>query len=90
MDGSRALDLGETLGMVAGLLTTTAFVPQALKTWRTRSAGDFSLPMLLMFVTGVGLWLAYGLMKGAMPVVLANLATFVLACFILAVKLRRG
>ena len=84
MDGS------ETLGLVAGALTTTAFVPQVVKTWRTRSAGDFSLPMLLMFVGGIALWLVYGLLSGARPVVYANMITLVLSSFILMVKLRRG
>jgi MtN3 and saliva related transmembrane protein len=84
MDGS------ETLGLVAGALTTTAFVPQVVKTWRTRSAGDFSLPMLLMFVAGVALWLIYGVMADARPVVYANSLTLALAAFILVVKLRRG
>ena len=83
MDGS------ETLGLVAGALTTAAFVPQVIKTWRTRSAGDFSLPMLLMFVGGVAMWLFYGVFEGARPVVYANGVTLVLASFILAVKLRR-
>lgn len=84
MDGS------ETLGLMAGALTTAAFVPQVVKTWRTRSAGDFSLPMLLMFVAGIALWLAYGLMANARPVVYANTITLALSSFILVVKLRRG
>lgn len=84
------VDVAETVGLVAGCLTTVAFVPQVAKTWSTRSAGDFSLPMLLLFVTGVALWLAYGLMKGSLAVTLANVATLLLASFILAVKLRRG
>ena len=82
--------LTDGLGLIAGGLTTVAFVPQAAKTWRTRSAGDFSLPMLLLFVTGVALWLAYGIALGAWPVTLANAVTLVLAASILAIKLRRG
>jgi len=84
MDGS------EMLGLVAGLLTTVAFVPQVIKTWRTRSANDFSLPMLVLFVAGVALWLAYGLLSGSRPVVFANAFTLALASFILVVKLKRG
>ncbi len=80
----------DSLGLIAGSLTTIAFVPQAAKTWRTRSAGDFSLPMLLLFVTGVALWLAYGIALGAWPVALANAVTLLLSASILAIKLRRG
>jgi MtN3 and saliva related transmembrane protein len=84
------MDLSEKIGLIAGLLTTVAFIPQVARTWSTRSARDFSLPMLLMFVAGVTLWLVYGVMKGAMSVVLANFCTLVLASFILGMKLRRG
>ena len=83
-------DIVEPIGMLAGIMTTVAFVPQAVRTWRLRSAEDFSLPMLLLFVGGVGLWLCYGVLKGSLSLLLANAVTFVLASFILAVKLRRG
>jgi MtN3 and saliva related transmembrane protein len=82
MEGSEAV------GLVAGALTTTAFVPQVIKTWRTRHADDFSLPMLVLFVSGVALWLAYGLMIGSRPVVVPNAITLVLSAYILWVKLR--
>lgn len=82
--------LSETLGLVAGTLTTVSFVPQVIKTWRTRSAGDFSLNMLLLFVGGVALWLIYGVLADSRPVIYANAITLVLASFILVVKLRRG
>jgi len=59
------LDKIEFLGPVAGLLTTFAFLPQAVKTWRTRSADDFSVPTLLMLVVGIGLWTIYGVMRAA-------------------------
>ncbi|PZW37659.1 MtN3 and saliva related transmembrane protein [Humitalea rosea] len=80
----------EALGLMAGALTTTAFVPQVAKTWRTGSAEDFSLPMLAMFVAGVGLWLVYGVLIEAPSVWLANGITGPLALYLLWVKLRRG
>ena len=83
------MDLTEALGIIAGLLTTAAFVPQAAKTWRTGRADDFSLPMLLMFVAGVALWLGYGLSLGAPSIIVANAVTLVLAATILRIKLRR-
>lgn len=84
------MDVTEAVGVVAGLLTTIAFVPQAWKTLRTRSAGDFALPMLLLFCLGLALWLAYGLMKAAPGLILANAVTLALALAILWVKLREG
>jgi MtN3 and saliva related transmembrane protein len=80
----------EWLGVVAGVLTTVAFVPQVLRTHRSRSARDFSAPMLLLFTTGVAMWLAYGLLIGSQGIILANAATFMLTAYILAMKLRFG
>lgn len=76
------------LGYLAGTLTTIAFVPQLVKIWRSKSADDVSLAMFLIFTTGVTLWLLYGLLIGAWPVIVANAVTLVLACAILVLKLR--
>ena len=84
MEGSEAV------GLVAGALTTASFVPQVIKTWRTRRARDFSLPMLLLFTIGVALWLVYGVMIGSRPVIVPNVITLVLTAYILSVKLRLG
>jgi MtN3 and saliva related transmembrane protein len=75
------------LGLLAGTLTTIAFIPQLQQTWKTRSAQDVSLGMLLTFITGVALWLTYGLLLGALPIILANLITLVLTLGILGLKL---
>jgi MtN3 and saliva related transmembrane protein len=80
--------MANLIGAVAGTLTTIAFVPQVLKTWRTRRADDVSLLMLLMFTTGVGLWMIYGLMLGAVPIIVANLVTIALALSMIVLKLR--
>ncbi len=80
----------DAIGIVAGCLTTAAFVPQLVKVWRTRSAEDLSLGMFLMFTLGIALWLAYGLLTWALPVILANAVTLVLSFTILALKLRFG
>jgi len=84
------MDWIEVLGFVAGILTTFAFLPQAIKTWRTRIALDFSLPTLLMLVFGVGFWTIYGIMRAAPSVWFGNGVTAILAAFILSVKVRRG
>ena len=76
------------IGLIAGTLTTIAIIPQLQQTWRTRSAQDISLSMLLTFVTGVFLWLIYGLLLGALPIILANLITLILTLAILILKMR--
>jgi len=78
------------IGVAAGLLTTFAFAPQALHTWRTRSTQDISLGMFLMMCSGVILWLAYGILLGQWPIILSNVGTLALASVILAVKLGEG
>lgn len=80
----------ETLGRVAGTLTTLAFVPQVVRVLKTHQTRDISLGMFVLFVAGVTLWMIYGLALGAWPVVLANGATLVLALVILVCKLKYG
>jgi MtN3 and saliva related transmembrane protein len=84
------VNLLDWLGFAAGALTTIAFLPQALLTWRTRRAAGVSLGMYAIFTTGVALWLAYGIGIGSWPVIIANAITLALALFILAMKLRFG
>ena len=78
------------LGLLAATLTTIAFVPQVVKTWRTRSTHDISLGMFSLLAAGVFAWLVYGLLIGDLPLVLANGVTFVLAGTILYFKIRNG
>ena len=77
----------DLIGYAAATLTTTAFIPQAVLTWRTRRADGVSLWMYSIFVTGVALWLAYGWLSLAWPVIVANALTLLLAVFILVMKL---
>lgn len=76
------------LGYAAAICTTAAFVPQVVRVWRRRSADDISLAMYVLFMAGVALWALYGILVGALPVVLANLVTFALAMGVVAAKLR--
>ena len=82
--------LADTIGYVAAFLTTCSFVPQAWLTLRTRDVSGISLGMYAVFTTGVALWLLYGWLTDAWPVVLANAVTLALASFILGMKLRFG
>jgi MtN3 and saliva related transmembrane protein len=77
-------------GYAAAFCTTSAYVPQVLRVWRTRSTHDISLKMFLVLVTGLGLWLTFGIWRGEVPVMIANGITLVLAGTILVFKLRHG
>lgn len=78
----------DILGLLAGTLTTIAFVPQVLQTWTTKSAKDVSLVMMITFCVGVFLWLVYGFAIQAMPVIVANAVTLFLALLIIILKIR--
>ena len=80
----------DLIGALASTLTTIAFVPQVWRAWKTRSARDLSLPMYLIFSSGVVLWFVYGLMLGAMPIIVGNAITLLLAGAVLAMKLKFG
>ena len=78
----------EIIGYCAAFLTTIAFLPQAIQSWRTRDLSGISLGMYGLFTVGVGLWLIYGLIIEKWPLILANALTFALALSILLLKLR--
>jgi len=78
----------EIIGYCAAFLTTIAFLPQAIQSWRTRDLSGISLGMYSLFTVGVGLWLVYGLIIEKWPLILANAMTFTLALSILLLKLR--
>ena len=75
-------------GYVAATLTTLAFVPQAVKTLRTRDTRSISLYMYVVFTVGVGFWLLYGIALHSWPMIVSNTVTLGLAGMILAMKLR--
>lgn len=83
-----ATEFIDLLGFIAGALTTIAFVPQLLKTWTTKSAKDVSLGMMITFCMGVLFWLVYGLAIHAMPVIVTNAVTLILASLILILKIK--
>ena len=75
------------IGSAAAFATTASFVPQAWLTWKTRRADGVSLGMYALFTVGVALWLVYGILIGAWPVIVANAVTLALASAILVMKL---
>ncbi|MHB8453500.1 MAG: SemiSWEET transporter [Acidiferrobacterales bacterium] len=82
------MEFANVLGTLAGTLTTAAFFPQVIKTWRSKSAADISLGMFTLFSTGVFLWIVYGIGIGSAPVIIANTITFILAVTVLVFKIR--
>jgi MtN3 and saliva related transmembrane protein len=84
------LDWVAVIGFVAGLCTTLSFLPQAVKIWRSRSARDVSLGMFSVMVTGVALWLLYGILREDLPIIAANTPALGLTGAILYLKLRHG
>jgi MtN3 and saliva related transmembrane protein len=84
------VDSIEYVGLVASTLATLAFLPQVVKTWRSRSAKDFSLTTLLLLEAGTSIWMLYGLWREAPAIWLGNGVTFALVGFILVVKVRNA
>ena len=82
------MDVVEIIGMVAAVLTTAAFVPQAAKVVRTRDTAAISLTMYALFTAGIALWGVYGAMTWQWSIIIANAITFVLAAIILSIKVR--
>jgi MtN3 and saliva related transmembrane protein len=82
------MDTTIVIGYIAGTLTTISFLPQVIRTWKMRETKDFSLAMLLLFATGILLWTVYGIRTESLPVILANVITFLLIIVLLAMKIR--
>ena len=76
------------LGLAAGALTTSAFLPQVVKAWRTRSTQDLSFGTFILFNVGILMWLLYGIVIRDLPIIVTNLVTFVLAFTVLVLMLR--
>lgn len=84
------MNLTEILGFVAGSFTSVSTLPQLIKTLRKKEAGDVSITMFLVLITGIALWVAYGLQKKDMPVVITNSLALLLNIMMLILKIRYG
>ena len=82
------MPLHDLIGSLAAVLTTASFIPQAWHTFRTRDVSGISLGMYSLFTVGVALWLVYGVLLVAWPIIIANVITTSLALAILMMKLR--
>ena len=80
--------MADSIGMVAAVLTTIAYIPQVVKIYRTKSARDVSLRMFSLLATGVSLWLVYGIMMRSAPLIFANFVTLALSLTVLGLKIK--
>jgi len=78
------------LGIVAGTLTTTSLLPQVIKAHQSRQTKDISLLMFVISAAGLALWLIYGCLTGAVPIILANGITLALCSYLIYLKVRYG
>jgi len=78
----------EIIGLMAALFTTAAFIPQVYRTWKTKSVDELSLTMYVVFLTGIILWLIYGLNIDSISIILANTVTGLLVLVLIYFKLK--
>ena len=76
------------IGYIAGALTTISFIPQVVRAWKLKETRDLSLAMLILFAAGILLWTCYGIWTESLPIIVANVTTFVLILVLLGLKLR--
>lgn len=85
-----SIDLNNIIGIIAGAITTSALIPQALKIYKTKSARDVSLMMFIFLAVGIALWFIYGILIKEIPVILANFISLILIFTIIFMKIRYG
>lgn len=82
------IDSFEIIGLIAAVLTTSAFVPQVYKVWKSKSTESLSLTMYLAFFVGIVLWLVYGIHLNSLAMILSNTVTGALALILIVLKLK--
>jgi len=84
------MNIATLIGLAAAACTTISFLPQMIKSWKTKSTKDVSLPMYVLQITGAVLWLTYGIMLNSLPMMLTNSIALVFVLSILYLKVRYG
>ncbi len=82
------MDFLTIIGLAAATITTISFLPQMFKTWQTKSAKDVSLVTVITFISGVFLWVIYGIYLQSLPIILANAVTLIFNLIILWLKIK--
>lgn len=77
-----------TIGYLAAICTTIAFIPQAIKVYKSKHTQDISIGMFLLMNAGLAFWLIYGIMILSYPIILANALTIIFALYILYMKIK--
>lgn len=85
-----ALQFLDGLGFVASVFTSSSFVPQVWRTWKTRDVSGISLPSYAIITFGLVLWLLYGVLRGDVPIIVANTIMVVLTGAIATMKIIFG
>ncbi|MCX7988928.1 MAG: SemiSWEET transporter [Thermodesulfovibrio sp.] len=81
-------NFSDIIGIIAGIITTSALIPQALKIYKTKSAKDISLTMFIFLALGITLWFLYGLLINELPVIIANFLSLILVFSIIFMKIK--
>jgi MtN3 and saliva related transmembrane protein len=84
------MNITDLVGSIAAALTTSAFLPQAIHSWKTRDLSGISLPMYSLFSLGVACWFIYGLLILSWPIIIANGITLMLAVVVLSLKIKHA
>jgi MtN3 and saliva related transmembrane protein len=84
------MEISEIIGIIAGIATTGSFIPQAYKVYKTKMTHDLSKGMFLLLIGGIIMWIIYGLLHEAIPIIAANSITLVLAIYIFIMKIKHG
>ena len=82
------MDYIELLGLAAGTITSITFIPQVIRIWKTKSAKDISIPMLLLLLLGTGMWLAYGIILRNTAIIYTNSMVTAMGLLMLYFKFR--
>jgi MtN3 and saliva related transmembrane protein len=78
----------QTIGIIAGICTSSSIIPQIIKTVKTKTANDVSPFMFIILVLGTGLWAFYGVAKSDLPIIITNAFSFLLNIFMLILNFR--
>lgn len=84
------MDTIHIIGFIAGALTTISFLPQVIRSWKLKETRDFSFLMLILFCSGIFLWIIYGFGVDSIPIILANVVTIILIMILIMLKLKYG
>lgn len=84
------MDIKLIIGILAAILTTSAFLPQVIKAHNSKHTKDLSLGMYVVMSIGLMLWIAYGVILQSLPIIIANSLTIMLCAYLIILKLKHG